>query len=180
VLRLKERLIQNINRMIYHILEEYHFEEDFHHKWKSEAPFISAITGAKDAGHLEENLLELVGCFHKEIRAEMNKDDFTKVLQYIDQNFTEKITLAELAELSCMSVPSFCKKFKERTGMTLVQYMNELRIDKARILLKNQSYSLWQIAEMTGFSNTNYLVRVFKKVTGQTVSEYMRDKKVNP
>ena len=69
---------------------------------------------------------------------------------------------------------SLCKKFKEKTGMTVVQYMNKKRIERAKLLLKNQKNTLEQVAEQTGFSNANYLVRVFKKVTGQTVSEYRR------
>ena len=73
-----------------------------------------------------------------------------------------------------MSAPSFCKKFKERTGKTLVQYLNTRRIEKAKGLMKNRKYSLWDISEMTGFSNANYMIRVFKKITGQTVSEYRR------
>lgn len=73
-----------------------------------------------------------------------------------------------------MSIPSFCKKFKDKTGLTMVQYMNEKRIEKAKLLLKNRKLSLEQVAEMTGFSNANYLIRVFKKMTGQTVSEYRK------
>lgn len=56
----------------------------------------------------------------------------------------------------------------------MVQYMNEKRIEKAKLLLKNRKLSLEQVAEMTGFSNANYLIRVFKKMTGQTVSEYRK------
>ena len=89
-------------------------------------------------------------------------------------HLSENITLKEAADIGCMSVPSLCKKFKEKTGMTVVQYMNEKRIEKAKLLLKNQKNTLEQVAEQTGFSNANYLVRVFKKVTGQTVSEYRK------
>lgn len=73
-----------------------------------------------------------------------------------------------------MSIPTFTKKFKDRTGMTLVQYLNEKRIMRAKVLLMNKNLSLEQIAEETGFSNANYLVRVFKKVTGSTISDYRR------
>ena len=122
--------------------------------------------------HTRRNILRYWYSYLRTDVLELEKDDFSQVFSYIEQHLTEKISLAELAEQSCMSVPSFCKKFKERTGTTLVQYMNEKRIEKAKILMKNRNYSLWQISEMTGFSNANYLIRVFKKVTGQTASEY--------
>ena len=52
--------------------------------------------------------------------------------------------------------------------------MNRERIGRAQTLMKNPANSLWQIAEITGFANVNYLIRVFKKVTGMTVGEYRR------
>ena len=71
--------------------------------------------------------------------------------------------MPELAQLSCMSVPSFCKKFKEQTGMTVIQYINEKRVACAASLLKQSQYSLDEIAALAGFSNSNYLLRVFNK-----------------
>lgn len=169
---LKEQMIQNINILTYEILKEHGFGDELMRRHNIDAAYISAITTASDIQILGEKLLEAVRQFRKELILELEKDDFSKVFSYIEKHLTEKISLTELAEQSCMSVPSFCKKFKDRTGTTLVQYMNEKRIEKAKILMKNRNYSLWQISEMTGFSNANYLIRVFKKITGQTVSEY--------
>lgn len=169
---LKEQMIQNINILTYQILKEYGFSDELMRRYHMDAAFISAVTMASDVQILGEKLLEAVRQFRKELILELEKDDLSQVFSYIEKHLTEKISLAELAEQSCMSVPSFCKKFKERTGTTLVQYMNEKRIEKAKILMKNRNYSLWQISEMTGFSNANYLIRVFKKITGQTASEY--------
>ena len=58
--------------------------------------------------------------------------------------------------------------------MTLVQYLNEQRIERAKKLMQNKNISLEEVAEKSGFSNANYLVRVFKKVTGVTVSNYRK------
>ena len=66
------------------------------------------------------------------------------------------------------------KKFKERTGITITQYINTQRIKQVKLLLENPSNSLWQIAETIGFANVNYLIRVFKKITGMTIGEYRR------
>ena len=82
--------------------------------------------------------------------------------------------LPELAQMSCMSVPSFCKKFKEQTKMTVTQYINEKRVAYAATLLKQSKYSLEEVAELAGFSNANYLLRVFKKSTGKTIGQYRK------
>lgn len=174
VSKLKEQLIQAVMLLVYQITKEYSLSEEFTQKWNSEAMFISLITLSVSESTLKERLLTVIQQFRAELAAELEKDDLFQVFSYIEQNLEKKLTLSELTDICCMSIPSFSKKFKERTGMTAVEYINERRIEKAKALMKNQNYSLWQIAELTGFSNANYLVRVFKKVTGQTASEYRK------
>ena len=112
--------------------------------------------------------------FQKEAQRESIQNPMQEMFDYIEQHLEEKLALSELADMSCMSIPSFCKKFKEQTGKTVTQYLNDKRIESAKVLLREQKYSLEEIAEMTGFSNSNYLLRVFKKTTGCTIGEYRR------
>lgn len=174
VRKLKEQISQAVTLMVYQTMRAHGLSEEFSHKWNSESRFISIITLSDTEKIMREQLLDMIERFRAEMAAELEKDDLFRVFSYIEQNLEKKLTLSELTELCCMSIPSFSKKFKERTGLTAVEYINERRIERAKALMKNQNYSLWQIAEMTGFSNANYLVRVFKKVTGQTASEYRR------
>lgn len=172
VKKLKEQLIQSVTLLLYQIMKECNVGEEFMHRWHSDTVLISDITRADSAECLKERVSTRIQKFRKEIYEELEKDDLAGVFSYIESNLKEKITLEDLTNVSCMSVPTFCRKFKERTGLTVVQYVNERRVEKAKILMKNQNYSLGEIAEMIGFSNANYLIRVFKKMTGQTVSEY--------
>ena len=169
---LRVHLIHAVGKMVYQVLDEHQFSEKLSNKWSSDAVLVSAITQAKSAVQLEQQVTEVMGQFRQEALAELEEDDLSVVLEYIEGHFNQKLQLSELAEMGYMSVPTFGKRFKERTGMTLVQYLNERRIERAKVLLKNSSYSLEEIAAETGFSNANYLIRVFKKVTGRTVSEY--------
>ena len=106
--------------------------------------------------------------------SERIENPLIEVLNYIDENLNGKLTLPELAQLGCMSVPCFCKKFKDQTGMTVTQYINDKRIKYASTLLKQSRFSLEEVAEMAGFSNANYLLRVFKKSTGKTIGQYRK------
>ncbi|MCD8019698.1 MAG: response regulator [Clostridiales bacterium] len=171
---LREELIQAINVLFYHVTQEYGFCQEKVQEWNFGARAISVITLSKGAEQLEDSLNKVVGEAHAVMLQEFDADGMLQVLRYIDQHLEEKITLNDLTEFSYMSVPSFSKKFKERTGMTLVQYLNVKRINRAKILLKNQNYSLQQVAEETGFSSANYLTRVFKKIEGQTVGDYRK------
>lgn len=172
--RLKENLIQAVMLMMYQIIKNNNTSMKFTDKWNSETEIISAIQSARDRKSLEQDLLKVIERFRAELLEELESDELTAVFRYMDLHLSENITLTEAADIGCMSVPSLCKKFKEKTGMTMVQYMNEKRIERAKLLLKSQKNTLEQVAEQTGFSNANYLVRVFKKVTGQTVSEYRK------
>ena len=170
----KNMLIQNVKQMIHYIFSEYNFCAAFCEKWNSEVMFVTDITAAKSSLELRKKLVRDMEVFHREALRENMENPLGKVLNFIDRHLEEKIALPELADMGCMSVPSFCKKFKEQTGMTVIQYLNEKRIERAAKLLKQQKYSLEEIAELTGFSNTNYLLRVFKKTTGQTIGEYRK------
>lgn len=171
---LQGHLLQAVTKMIYQVLNEHPFGDAFTWRWSLDVMLLSAITQEKDALHLREELTGVMENFRSECLAELEEDALSGVFEFIDRHLAEKLTLVDLAEIACMSVPAFSKKFKEQTDMTLVQYLNERRIERARYLLKNKEYSLETVAEKSGFSNANYLVRVFKKVTGQTVSEYRK------
>lgn len=172
--RFRNRLIQGLNDMTYRILHDNHLSEEFSETWNISSRVISLATKAKSLNWLEMELTELFKGFHEELYSELNTDEFSGIFRYIEQNLDQKISLTDLAEIGCMSIPSMSKKFKERTGLTITQYVNRERIARAQILMKTPSNSLWQIAEITGFTNENYLIRVFKKVTGMTVGEYRR------
>lgn len=174
VSKLKGQVIQAAMVFAYQIIKEYGFGEKFSHKWNSEARFIELVTASDSEEFFKKRFMEIMGQFREEAMEEAEKDELFGVFAYIEQNLEKKISLSELTECCCMSVPSFSKKFKDRTGMTAVEYINERRVERAKTLMKNRNYALWQVADLTGFSNVNYFVRVFKKVSGQTVSEYRK------
>ena len=170
----KNMFQQNLRQLIQSILEEYHFEESFREKWRQEESLVSLISSAASSTELKDRALEYMQGFQEAALRAGAQNPLMEVLNYIDQHLDGKLTLPELAQMSCMSVPSFCKKFKEQTKMTVTQYINEKRVAYASTLLKQSNYSLEEVAELTGFSNTNYLLRVFKKSTGKTIGQFRK------
>ena len=170
----KNMFQQNLRQLIQSILEEYHFEESFREKWRQEESLVSLISSAASSTELKDRALEYMQGFQEAALRAGAQNPLMEVLNYIDQHLDGKLTLPELAQMSCMSVPSFCKKFKEQTKMTVTQYINEKRVAYAATLLKQSKYSLEEVAELAGFSNANYLLRVFKKSTGKTIGQYRK------
>lgn len=79
------------------------------------------------------------------------------IIQYIERNYAEKITVAEAARLASLSPYHFCRVFKKATGRSFVEYVNLYRI---------------RIAEKAGFCTVNYFAELFKRYRGCTPSQY--------
>lgn len=94
------------------------------------------------------------------------------VLQYIDEHYTEQIRLEDVARLANFNENYFSQLFRDEMGVTFLSYITQLRIDKAIQLLKDPTISTEEVSFQVGYPNGNYFVKVFKKVTGITVSQY--------
>ncbi len=95
-------------------------------------------------------------------------DKVNSAIRYINENYTEKITTAELAGIVHLSEGHFCCVFREATGMTAKAYINALRIRKASELLSHTDMTVTEAALCCGFSDPNYFARLFRKNTGKT------------
>jgi AraC-like DNA-binding protein len=93
------------------------------------------------------------------------------VLDYVEHNYHEKITLKQLAAMANMSSHHFCRSFKKITGKPPNEYMNYLRITQAMVLLKERTLNISEIAMTVGFNDSNYFCRLFKKYKQVSPSE---------
>ena len=99
-------------------------------------------------------------------------DAIYKAIHYMNNNFVEKITLEDVAKEVFLSSAYFSKIFKEQTGFNFSQYLNKLRIDKSKSLLRNSRIPLVDIAGMVGYEDQSYFSKVFKKITGNSPGKY--------
>lgn len=113
----------------------------------------------------------------KEMNSENEQQikNLKKVLRYINENYASPIRLEELAGLVNLNPQYFCRYFKENIGKTAVEYINEIRIEKAAEALAETDDKIITIAENTGFENVGYFIRRFKAQKGLTPSVYRRN-----
>lgn len=102
------------------------------------------------------------------------------ILSYIEENLNKDITVAELCELSHLHPNYFIRYFKEKTGHPPIEFINNLRINRAKKMLQTQNDSIQSIAYSVGFESSNYFSRLFKKKTGFSPSEYRYIAKARP
>lgn len=100
----------------------------------------------------------------KEFNTQINNlKRFKGILEYVENNFTKKININELAAMANISNYHFCRTFKQITGNSAVYYINKLRIDKAVSLLSETDLNITEISLACGFDDSNYFSRIFKK-----------------
>ena len=97
-----------------------------------------------------------------------------KALNYIDFNYTEHFTLNQLAEIAGISTSYLSTQFKKETGVTITDYVINLRIRRSLPLLATTSLPISEISEKVGFQDYNYFTRTFKKVMGKSPSQYRK------
>ena len=99
-------------------------------------------------------------------------DTVNKIIKYIRDNYSRKITLEEVAGQVFLSASYISSLFKEETGQNLTAYINHVRVEQSKLLLENKKASLSDIAKMCGFEDQSYFAKVFKRETGMTPNHY--------
>jgi two-component system response regulator YesN len=95
-----------------------------------------------------------------------------KAKEYIENHYADSITLELVAEFVELSPFYFSKLFKDRFGMTFIDYLTEIRINHAKTEMLDQGMSLKEICFSVGYKDPNYFSRVFKKQTGLSPTEF--------
>jgi AraC-like DNA-binding protein/ligand-binding sensor protein len=95
-----------------------------------------------------------------------------KAREYIDKHKTEELSLADVAKASGASVFHFCKVFHKATGLTFTDYVARVRLEDARTRLLNPNLRVSETAYDVGFQSLTQFNRIFKRVFGQSPSEF--------
>lgn len=98
----------------------------------------------------------------------------TALLDWIEENFAEPITLEMLSQKAGLSRKYLCRIFKEYTGKTVIDYLNELRIDNACHEIAVKGLPITQAAYDSGFNDLSYFCKVFKRYKGVTPRAYKK------
>ncbi len=104
-----------------------------------------------------------------------NSDKVKLLYDYVQKNYSSKITLTEVSNLLNMSNVSFNRFIKKRTSKTFIDYLNDVRIGYAARWLIEKDLSVSEIAFMCGFNNIANFNRTFKKSKGCTPSKFRHE-----
>ena len=109
-------------------------------------------------------------------REEKSTDIIKTAKRYIEDHYATDISLDDVSRVVNISPYYFSKIFKEESGLNFIEYLTNIRIDKAKELLTSSDYSMKEICSMCGYTDPNYFSRSFKKNVGVTPTEYKEGK----
>ena len=100
-----------------------------------------------------------------------------RIQDYIKEHYCEKISLNSLSKAMNVSISTIKRVFKEQIGQSMVTHITNLRISKAKRLIREGNHNFTQISDMVGYESIYYFSAIFKKQTGKTPSEYQKSLK---
>jgi len=97
-----------------------------------------------------------------------------KLFSHMENHITENPTINELTEIAGMSESTLFRTFSRITGMSPLQYLRKLKIERACWYLRNSPLSMMEISQELGYNDSNYFTRQFRKVIGVSPSSYRK------
>lgn len=135
-------------------------------------------------GLLEQFLLTLLrrgdDAIHREKRSvsQIEKSDYPEkiyeILRYMEQNMENGLRVCDIAQHFHMGESTLKKYFSQYVHCGIIEKLNDMKLTRAKILIRERNANFTEIADILGYSSVHYFSRLFKKKTGMTPSQYLR------
>lgn len=125
----------------------------------------------------EERLCELINTAIENVRSMQKTDSIVHsqkdvIKDYIDRNYKKDISAKDVAGILGYSDVYFSKVFKQLFDDNFINYLTKIRMDRAKLLLKDVSFNIKEVGKSVGYADSNYFTKVFKRSIGMSPSEY--------
>jgi len=192
VLQMRENFLQDLIfpvpefENIKHLLDRSYLGLSFYGEAKKIV--VEKLHRMKDENSFESliGLIEILNILaHSDEVKELNNEDtrikwflndkirMGTIYDYINENYDKKTNVNEIAQIVSLSTPAFCRYFKKQTNMTFTDFVNNYRINQAKLLLLQNS-CITEICFQVGFESLSYFNKLFKQHVGETPSEFKK------
>ncbi|AIQ16642.1 AraC family transcriptional regulator [Paenibacillus sp. FSL H7-0357] len=130
---------------------------------------LEGISRFRTLEYLEEWMIHVIRGiirFKVEHNLAQKKDIISEIKLYVSKHYNEQISLADLAARFFISPYYLSQLFKRKTGDNYLNFLTQIRIDKAKELLENTDLKVYEICQMVGYSDAQHFARMFEKFTG--------------
>lgn len=99
-------------------------------------------------------------------------NEIDAAIQYVTENYMKDLNMAMVANHVSLNYYYFSHSFKDTTGMSFVDFLKKTRIERAKELLKDSNYRIFEVAERVGYSDSKQFAKIFRSITGLSPKEY--------
>lgn len=165
----------NIISLSFKILIDMNEYDDVYRLQAGSFAAISSINNLPDLEkYLEDTVLEIINIINDKQVSKIN-DTVIQAKEYIDNNLSDcELSLSRVAKHLYLNPSYLSRMFKKEIGISFVEYLTKIRMEKAVELIRGKDLKAFQIAQKVGIADSNYFCTCFKKYAGMSVSEYKR------
>ena len=135
---------------------------------------IDALSTAEDIGPWIHGVTRRFGQHVFDFTGAKRVDTIHKAIDYINNNYMNKLTLQDIADHVFLSPTYFSKVFKDETAQTPIGFLTAVRVEASKKLLRDTNVNISEIPGLVGFEDQSYFTRVFKKIENQTPADYRK------
>ena len=140
--------------------------------------FLYKISNIKNIEDLSYWVVHMLDSFTQNVfnfNESKNPVLIQKCISYINEHYNEDINLEKVANIVHLNPSYFSSVFKKEVGVSFSNYLNKIRIEQSKLLLKNTDSSIVEIAMEVGFEDQSYFSKVFKNLTKMTPKQYRQN-----
>lgn len=170
------KITHDLTEFMRSLLNYFHYPQD-------EVCVLKALLALSQAPHVEfykeffDVILNKLCEFIIPIQSHKYRAEICEIMEYINSHLSSKLTLSMIANHVNMNESYISHLFKTETGMTLMTYINNIKMQQAKELLGNPSYRIKDISELLGFENQFYFNKIFKKTYGLSPTAFQKSLK---
>lgn len=142
--------------------------------------YLDQVNALSDADAVRvwflDHMTAITGSIRDRIE-DQSESTVTRAKKYIQENFMNEISLDDVSREVNVSPYYFSKLFKEEVGENFIDYLTDLRISRAKLMLKDETLTIREAGARAGYADQNYFSRIFKKQTGMTPRQYRETEK---
>ena len=135
---------------------------------------IDEANSARETINLLNGFLEEANKSLLQVQKESGNINLKMFMEYLKNNYTEPLTLTDVAAKFHFNPSYVSSYFKAHNGEGFIDTLNRIRIEEACKLLLQDRVNIAEISDMVGFSDHSYFCKVFKKIKGLSPSQYKR------
>jgi len=171
--RHKKQVVEIVDRVFRFLKEDgVELEDRVHMEFLNSCRSLVSITEAEELKKWLYRFTEKIAALVEEKKDGSYRLVIKKAVEYIENHYNEDLSVKEVAEAVHLNPNYFSHLFKKIRKESFTDYLNRVRVEKAKKLMAENIYKLYEVSDMVGYSDYKYFSSVFKKIVGVSPTEY--------